>query len=160
MLEIILNWLRDELREMKKVPAAIVLFVAVAFGVGWWSAGLFYAERIQVLQLQLDAAVAGRAISVQPSGPSTLFSINWPGTTLWSLTGIAVLVCVVLVVSNRRKRLNINALVEQVRGLREMANTESKQREGLRTERDEAVVALKDKKTEYAMETLQRYKFS
>jgi hypothetical protein len=153
---IILNWLREEAREMKRVPVALVLFIALAFYGGWRLNEAFVAERIKLIELQRDTAeariVRPTAPPVQIQPPIMLF----PHVSVRVAIGIAtVFIAVVIfaVVSARRA----SQLSGEIANVKEEITATNVIVENLTKERDDAIKALKEKKREYAIETLERY---
>ena len=146
MLEKIWDWAFREVRELKRAPIAACALVVLSFVVGWLAAQAFYAERIEVLQLQVGA-----------NGDSGFPSFGLAERNMWSIVGVALTVCAVLVISNRNNRGETRALIKQVDALQERLPVASKDSERIAGERDTAITALKDKKHEYAREVLDRY---
>lgn len=49
------EWALKELREVRHAPAAFVILSILCLGLGWLGAKAFYSERIEVMQLQINA---------------------------------------------------------------------------------------------------------
>jgi hypothetical protein len=140
-----------ELREVKHAPAAVGVLLVLGVATGWWAASQFYAERIEVLQLHIAALERGVAVVRQVSVPSAWTPMRMAVFALVLVVGV---VAAVTAISNKRKVKGLDRSVSALRGL---LDDGVKENQRVTIERDEAVVALKNKKHEYAMETLERY---
>ena len=143
------EWALNQVREVKQAKAAIVVLLVVGFMGGWAVARFVYAERIEVLLVQLDAAVAGRPVAAKPPNP-VIVTTQWPGRTLWLVTGVTALACVLLIVSARRKSTENKSLIKRTDTLQNDLRDSNEQR-------DQAHAWVKNTKREHALEVLERY---
>src|SRR5438093_1551347 len=60
----------QEVREMKRAPVAVAVLLVVGFAGGWVIAKLFFNERIEVMQLQINALERGLHVVRDTSTPS------------------------------------------------------------------------------------------
>jgi hypothetical protein len=138
------DWVKRELEELRKAPVGSFALLLIGAAIGFYVGAWHYAERIAVLQLQLDAELAKRGV-VYPTPV-----LRWPGAILWTVAVVAFFACGLLVVSRRRKTKEMRALINRVDALQESVrnglterghllyerNLLEKQRDQAREERD------------------------
>lgn len=139
MLEQFQEWALRQVSEVKQAPGAIVALLALGFAIGWFFAQQFYAERITFLELL-----------VEKSGTPPPAVFVWPTRAVWAGAALAILVAIVAARGARRDRRQSATSLARV-------DEAQADRQQLTVERDAAAAALKDKKHEYAIRTLQRH---
>lgn len=145
------EWVLTELRELTRAKVAAFLLALVTFGFGWWAASRFYAERIEVMQLQVAALERNLGV-VRPS-PTPVS----PNTVLLGLVAIESAIVVAVVLSARRNKRMIQQADADLSGTRGLLDAAARLHGQLTEERDKAVVALKDKKIDYALDLLRKH---
>jgi len=147
LLESIRDWAFDEVREVKRAPVAIILLLAFGLVVGWWMAYQFYAERIEVLRLQISALERGIA-AVRPI--QALSETAAPSAFWWLLTVFGIAISIAAITSALRNKRLVTELGEQ-------AATSTALAAAITVERDTVTKTLKETKIDYALDTLRRY---
>lgn len=150
------EWALHEVREVRRAPIAIVVLLVMGFILGWLAASGFYAERMEVLTLQRDSALAGRPAMPPPSPPLSqqLPSLN---VIVGAVGGLCVFVSLLLFRSNRNKRVEAKWLLGRIDALQESVSEGLRANEKIADEKTKAEIALKDRRHQYAMEVLERY---
>jgi hypothetical protein len=144
MWESLRDWAFSELREMSRARTAAVLVAVLGFVGGWIAASRFYAERVAVMQLEIDAL--GRNLSLVREQPTAIS----PSTVLVVVVIVESVLLFAVAVSARRNK----CLIDRVQPLAD--STEAALQVACR-ERDKAVKDLIAKKTEYANGILERF---
>jgi hypothetical protein len=139
------EWALKELREVRHAPAAFAILSALCVGLGWWAAKTFYSERIEVMQLQIGALE--RSLPVFRDSPTPTLT---PNRALIVALAFVVVVCIPSVASALRNKRVVGEAEEDLR-------RRSSELTRVINERDKVAQELKDKKYEYAMDTLSRY---
>jgi hypothetical protein len=155
------QWAVGEVREVRRAPFAIVVLVVFGFAAGWYVHAFFTSQQIQILELQRDTARAGIALPARAASP--------PATLLFPYLSVRVAVFLAFVVIGvfalawrngrtiARLRRDGNAQNALLLAKDDLLHAAADLHGKLSHERDVAVIALKDKRYEYAMDTLRRY---
>ena len=156
LLDRFLELVQQEAAEVRRAPFTFALAIVTSLALGYWYAARFYAERIEILELQRDAAAGG--LQLPPAKTSTLFQ---PNTGFILVAVLAAVARVWLAVRSMRNRHENRALVKQIDTLlwdqTEGRKAWTTERAQLEQGRDKAMADLKDRQNVYALETLRRY---